>query len=86
VFALALRGGHIVRIEAYASGSGPGKFWDHMKWRIVKVAIPAALGLPETDLLHLIEEALKAHGFLFDTTHLKQVDVEFVAGSASWHS
>ena len=85
VFALVLHG-HVVRLEGYASGSGPGKFWDHMKWRIVKVVIPTALGQPQGDVLHLIEEALKAHGDLFDTSHLKQVDVEFAAGSASWHS
>jgi hypothetical protein len=81
VFALAWRG-HIVRIEGYVSGSGPGKFREQMKWRIVKVIIPAALRVPESDVLQLIEDALKAHGSIFDTSHLKQVDVEFVARSA----
>jgi len=82
VFALAWRG-HIVRIEGYVSGSGPGKFWEQMKWQIVKVVIPAAFCVPESDLLQLIEEALKGHGSTFDMRHLKQVDVDFVGRSAS---
>lgn len=66
----------VVRVEARVTGTGEGKFWDTLFWRVSKVDIPVELQSQRDEILSTLKEAFCAHGWLFDE-HAKSVNVLF---------
>ncbi|MDR3394135.1 MAG: hypothetical protein P4L70_03950 [Parasulfuritortus sp.] len=69
--------GQVIRFEAEITGSGTGKFWDTLFWKINNLAIPDNLHSQKEKILESVVNAIRAHGRFFSTEHVKTVHVTF---------
>ena len=68
----------IIKVEASVTGSGEGKFWNTLIWKVSNIDVPDHLKIEQNDILNTLKEAFCAHGRLFDNAHVKTVYVEFL--------
>lgn len=80
LFALVIPGGVVLQIEGLGKSIGnPDERNVQVTWRIEAVRIPRALASQASQLMSLVEEALRAHGIYFDSETVQDIQIELPA-------
>jgi hypothetical protein len=67
----------VIKVEAKVTGTGEGKFWDILYWKVCKIHIPTHLQIERNEIFNILREAFCTYGRFFNTEHVKTVHVEF---------